>query len=331
MITSNWCSAAIVRPSKSQTRPGWGRCWLLPAHLRCACFPAQLHLRPLLTRDCRRAQNHEVNEILGENEVEYPIQSNTDLLFQARQLAQVDPPPEEPGNKSREVDTQDVGNASPSPDSRKQPNGREVKGFFGPTVERRQNISRESFPLTHGVLRRGRVGFAGFAVGYDGAVANSPDSRPTGNLHIFIDDHSASLFLAGECFQDRTGRCPGRPYQSFGINKRAVAQLHTAITNLSHFCVHADFYSALHQLFLRIQAQVFAKLRQYHRSRMDQHHADELLRQMGVKAHCLAKEVVNCSNGFYARKSPPATTTVSRSCRAPTAHSKSASSNRSIN
>src|SRR6516225_1286197 len=211
-------------PLKESNQTRLGKCLLLPGRLGCAGFLAQLHLRPLLARDCRRAQDHEVNEILGEIEVEYPIQSNTDLLFQAGQLAQVDRPPEEPGDKSREVDTQDVGNASSSPDSRKQPNGREVKGFFGPTMERRQNISRESFPLTHGVLRRGRVGFAGSAVGYDGAVTNSPDTRPAGDLHIFIDDHSASLFLAGECFQDRTGRCPGRPYQSFGINKRAVAQ-----------------------------------------------------------------------------------------------------------
>src|SRR6516162_8002595 len=113
-------------PLKQSNQTWLGKCVLLPGRLRGACFLAQLRLRPLLARDCRRAQDHELNEILGEDEVECPIQSNTDLLFQAGQLAEVDPPPEEPGDKSRKVDAQDVGNASPSPYSCKQPNGREV-------------------------------------------------------------------------------------------------------------------------------------------------------------------------------------------------------------
>src|SRR5215470_3457430 len=72
--------------------------------------------RSVLVRHTTRAGRRVMDEVLAEEQVQSPVQGDADLLFQARQLAQVDGPPEEPGDEAREVQAEDIGNTGPLSD-----------------------------------------------------------------------------------------------------------------------------------------------------------------------------------------------------------------------
>lgn len=68
---------------------------------------------------CLWARNHgrtdvqKLNKVLRKDQVERPVQGHAEFLFEPWELAKVDRPPEPPGDKSREVNAQDVGYTGP--------------------------------------------------------------------------------------------------------------------------------------------------------------------------------------------------------------------------
>src|SRR5919206_2280123 len=77
--------------------------------------------RPIFVRHTTRSGRRVMDEVLAEEQVQGPVQGDADLLLQARQLAQVDGPPEEPGDETREVQAEDVGDTGPFADRRELP------------------------------------------------------------------------------------------------------------------------------------------------------------------------------------------------------------------
>src|SRR5579859_4620811 len=55
-------------------------------------------------------------KVLGENQVERPIERDADFLFKARQLAQVDRPPQPPRDEARKFYAEDVRDSRPATD-----------------------------------------------------------------------------------------------------------------------------------------------------------------------------------------------------------------------
>src|SRR5262245_23132971 len=64
----------------------------------------------------RAALGQILNEILGEEEIERPVKGDANLLLEARELAQVNRSPQDPGCQSRELEAEDVGDAGAAAD-----------------------------------------------------------------------------------------------------------------------------------------------------------------------------------------------------------------------
>ena len=61
-----------------------------------------------------------LDKVFRKENIQGPIESNPELLFEAGKLEKVDRTPEPPGEESREIDTKNSGNASPAADRRQQ-------------------------------------------------------------------------------------------------------------------------------------------------------------------------------------------------------------------
>jgi hypothetical protein len=74
-----------------------------------------LHMADLLAvlhiRDGGGTERQKLHEILGEHQVQGPIHHDAEFLFEPWQLAQVNGPPQPPGDEGREVYTQDIGHS----------------------------------------------------------------------------------------------------------------------------------------------------------------------------------------------------------------------------
>src|SRR5262249_41572696 len=119
-----------------------------------------------------------MDEILRKEKIDGPIERHSELLFQSRQLGQVDRPPQKPRDESREVHAQNLRYAGPPADSRKEANRRKHK--WPPTTpeDGGLDILGQDLSLTHRVLRRGRVGVARPWVRNYGAVSQGPHAGP---------------------------------------------------------------------------------------------------------------------------------------------------------
>jgi hypothetical protein len=60
------------------------------------------------TRHCGCSEGNELHEILGEEEVQRPIQGHTHLLLEAWEFAQVDRAPQPPGQESRKLPAENL-------------------------------------------------------------------------------------------------------------------------------------------------------------------------------------------------------------------------------
>src|SRR5215468_4096027 len=125
--------------------------------------------RSVLVRHTTCAGRRVMDEVLAEEKVQSPLQGDADLLFQARQLTQVDRPPEEPGEEAREVQAEDVGNTGPLADRGQLPQHGIDERLLGAATNRRSQVSRQDFALSQGVLGRWRVKFGRSEVADRGA------------------------------------------------------------------------------------------------------------------------------------------------------------------
>ncbi len=82
-----------------------------------------------------------------------------------------------------------------------------------------------------------------------------------------------------------------------------VAQLHTTFGNAGDFRVQEDLDFSLRKLALRVDSEFFAKLRQDHWSRMNQHNANHVFVKVWIAFQCAANEVIDPGDGFHSRES----------------------------
>jgi hypothetical protein len=66
-----------------------------------------LYRRNVSFSDFRRPQRHELHQIFRKNQIQRPIQSDSQLLFQFWELAQIDRTPKPPGDKAGKFDSKE--------------------------------------------------------------------------------------------------------------------------------------------------------------------------------------------------------------------------------
>src|SRR5262245_3941459 len=108
-------------------------------------------------RDSGGTQRQELDEILGEHQVQGPIQHDAELLFEPWQLAQVNGPPQPPGHEAGEVYSQDISYPCALANSGQLPQSLKNERFFLPPTQCHSNVARQRLALAQGVLRRRRI------------------------------------------------------------------------------------------------------------------------------------------------------------------------------
>src|SRR5215469_269147 len=104
-----------------------------------------------------RVRRIHAREILREQQVKRPIESYPKFLFQPRQLTKVDGTPQPPRYKTREVDAEDIGDASSAADRGELTYGRKTKSSPSPAQNARGKIIGEYPCFAQRVLRRRRM------------------------------------------------------------------------------------------------------------------------------------------------------------------------------
>ena len=69
-----------------------------------------------------------LDKVFRKEDIQGPIKSNPELLFEAGKLEKVDRAPEPPGDESREIDAKNSGNAGPATDRGQQTERLEPEG-----------------------------------------------------------------------------------------------------------------------------------------------------------------------------------------------------------
>jgi len=243
-----------------------------------------------------------VNEILGKEHVERPVERDPDLFLEARQLAQVDRAPQKPRHETRKGHAEDLRNARPSPDGRHKSQRRENKRPPRPAIDHAGQIPGERLALAHRMLRGGRIDFSRPLVLHGRAISQGPDARPIRYLHIFVDDEPAADALARERGNEGMGRGPGRPNERIAREPRAVTEPDAAVCHPGDLGVDEKLHLSTAKLALRVGAQFGAQLWQNHRTGMDEHDADLVRRQVRIVPDRLAQEVIDGRDCFHSGK-----------------------------
>src|SRR5213596_498082 len=92
--------------------------------------------------DGRGTECHKLHEVFGEDQIECPVEGHAQLFFEAGELAEIDSPPQPPGNEPGKVDPQNIRDPGPLPDCCELSDGREHAWPFHPAAERRLDVLR---------------------------------------------------------------------------------------------------------------------------------------------------------------------------------------------
>jgi hypothetical protein len=104
-------------------------------------------------RASRRPDLGELLNVLGKDQIERPLQRHSQLLFQARQLAQVNRAPQPPGDKAGKLEAENFGHAGAPADGSELADGVEDERSLSIATDRRDDIASENLPLTQRMLR----------------------------------------------------------------------------------------------------------------------------------------------------------------------------------
>src|SRR5690606_6765300 len=116
------------------------------------------------------------DEVLREEQVERPVERDAELLLRARQLAEIDRPPEPPGEEAGEIDAEDARDAGPPPDRSELAERREAERRRVLAFDHREDVPCEQSSLTDGVLRGRGTGTAPLPVGDERTVTDRPET-----------------------------------------------------------------------------------------------------------------------------------------------------------
>src|SRR5215467_205397 len=101
-----------------------------------------------------------LDEVFCEQNVQCPIDRHAYFLFQARQFAPVDSPPEKPGQESRKVHTENTRDTCAAANRSKRAKRFKTESHFRSAINGRDNVARDNFAFARSMLRRGRAVFA---------------------------------------------------------------------------------------------------------------------------------------------------------------------------
>src|SRR5215470_16125811 len=103
-------------------------------------------------RDGGSTERQKLDEILGEHQVQGPIHHDAALLFEPWQLAQVNGPPQPPGDKTGEVHAQDIGYPRAPANRSQLSQSLKDERLFLTTTQRRGYVVRQHLAFAQGVL-----------------------------------------------------------------------------------------------------------------------------------------------------------------------------------
>src|SRR5260370_11241742 len=93
----------------------------------------------------------------------------------------------------------------------------EMEVPHGLTNQLSANVLRQCFRFPQSKLGGRWAGLARLCIDHLGAIAKRPKARMAWHGHCSLNNHSSPLALLDwEGFDEGIGRCPGRPYETFG-------------------------------------------------------------------------------------------------------------------
>src|SRR5690349_11107313 len=214
---------------------------------------------------------HKLHQVFREEEVKRPVERNTQFLFEAWQLAQINTPPHPPCDKSREVDAEDPRNSATMSNRRQLTDRLKAELLLFSTPEVRDNVPGCCPSLSDRVLSRGRAVLACCHVGHERTIAQRPNTRTVSHFQFFADDQATVIALARKHLDQSVWSGSGSPNQRATLDVHAVIQRDNVTVIVGHARVGENFDTTLFQLRLRITAEMFTELGKNDFSWMDQY------------------------------------------------------------
>src|SRR3974390_3659031 len=119
----------------------------------------------------------ELAQVLRKDKIEGPVESHANLLFQARQFAQINSAPHPPCGKAGHVHPEDTGNAGTMSNGRKLAYGLEVELPELPSVRVRDDVLCHDPTLAECMLSCWRAELTRAEIWNHGAISQSPHAR----------------------------------------------------------------------------------------------------------------------------------------------------------
>src|SRR6516164_7055021 len=147
-----------------------------------------------------------LDKVFCEQNVQCPIDRHTYFLFQARQFAPVDSPPEKPSQESRKVYAENTRDTCAATNRSTRAKRFKTESHFRSAVNGRDNVLRNNFAFARSMLRRGRTIFARRWIGDQCAIAQGPDAIDALDFKVTIYLDAAALFRTWHNIQNRIWR-----------------------------------------------------------------------------------------------------------------------------
>ena len=132
----------------------------------------------LWARNHGRADVQELHEVLRKDQVKRPVQGHAEFLFEPWELQKVNRSPEPPGDKPREVNAQDVGDAGPPADGCELGDGRKIETLLLRPAQGRDNVMCGDLSLAQRMLRGRWMKLTRRPIRDGRAITQSSDSGP---------------------------------------------------------------------------------------------------------------------------------------------------------
>ena len=247
------------------------------------------------------ADGLKLNEIFRENHIEQPVEQHTDFLFNTRQLAEIDRPPQGPGNHAREIEAQNSGHACASPDGREETDGLEPKRLLRRPAKGRRDIAGRHLQLRASHVVPSAGGIPGQRSGTNAQSPNAQTPGQSGTSRDSFTSRRPPFVLQGSVAKKDWGS-PGRPDQRVGRMIGSIAEADFVIRHFGNFDSRPDFNSALRQFFVRVTAQLLAEFRQNHLRRNARAPDAACRAEVRIERHRLPEKIVHPGNRFHTGK-----------------------------
>src|SRR6266478_2864326 len=225
----------------------------------------------LWPRDRGRTDVQKLNEVLRKDQVKRPVQGHAEFLFEPWELAKVDRTPEPPGDKSREVNAQDVGYTGPPADRCELRDGRKIKPLLLRPANGRDDVMRRNLALAQRVLRGRRMKLTRQSIRDGRTITQSPDTGPALELKKPRHKQAAAFLRARNRFEQRIRGSSCRPNERVRKNHRSVSQSDRSARKAFDLCLQVNLDLAPCEDFLSVNTQPLLQLRQDNWSGMDKH------------------------------------------------------------